>query len=59
MKKEMLLALTEKWRKIVALDDKRNGSEEAKLHNVKLDGINQGILTCAKELEQLVELLEV
>ena len=57
MKKEILIALVEKWRRVVESDNTRDGSENAKVENAKLDGINVGIKRCGNDLIQLVKLL--
>ena len=59
MKKEILLALAEKWEKDAEKDEVKDGSDSAKIENAYLDGKDKGLLHCAADLKKLMDLLAI
>jgi hypothetical protein len=57
MKKEVLEALVEKWRKDSVSPETQDGSKEAEVGNAKGDGFRKGLQVCAEDLESLIQLL--
>lgn len=57
MKKEVLEALIERWRKDSKTPECQDGSPEAEIGNAKADGFRKGMVVCAEDLESLIQLL--
>ncbi len=58
MKREVLEALVERWRKDSKTPECQNGPPEAEIGNAKADGFRKGLMTCADDLESLIQILE-
>ena len=57
MKKEILLALAERWERDAETPENQDGSDDAKISNARHQGIREGKRECADGLRMLIEII--
>ena len=57
MKKEVLLALAERWERDAVTPECANGSKSSEIPNAVAEGIRQGKRECSDGLRTLIEML--